>query len=951
MVEKINLNPTGIAWEQQDVVHCTNAGIVRVGNTDKFTYAGFSMDRWNEIREKSKLPLSEHPIIGGDDYWTAIYEVANVNDEYLSVRSGLCCRLNTVSAYTETVESRGTKLFRDLGSMLCYSYWTDDYDDDKNRIHPDVTAQLRIYKDRRVAVVLRIEWPDGTVRFCCANPTASQVRYGYALFHEWGKDLKREDSSVFDEILYENDGEKQRLFVVETDEDIREHSFKMAKKDKFFVTRFFVGGTDVSDLQPGEFVWASAKGMGSKAYDTFSDKTREMVNKFLGIESEENALIKKCFDKELYDRQYTHRLASKGITNVCFLEQWLSISTGAAKGQMTKQNFIDAFWPTIHWGGANEVVWERRDDLIICSYTDSYEKAVFVYDVKAKTRKLIREGGYAEAKPEMTIPSLANGIMRFFGNIECRREWDHATREYVTFTTKQNFWNDITISELVAGTNLEWIYNNLDLLPEEFVHCNEDHLVSKKEQFGKDRLGELSIAVLVTSGEALLEQLLKNKLFTLYFEALHDRGCQCERFYNVDKKRANSYYKPREACFLYSGKEKSLKKMLGMTMNQIKYVNDVTHWVEDTDSYYSSTKHKLPVLINVANVLGIENLSKLDEKTFKKIVELTMDTVETYYNRDRDIFTTFANSDAYQKITEHMTVGQKIEFMIKYKPAAGILDDYMRMRQQLIDLQVTRPGELIFDAKQYPVKPDGSTKLIRYTPGIKNPLRTWQTINTPLEFKEYVTERFVSVDEKDEEKASKKVEWVMSKEDPKELYGVLVTFSPAGHIIYLHDEISRWFQLYKDEAEMEAFKGALKRVDHLEWSDENEDGKLCIVAPRSPAEIRNEGSVLSHCVASYVDPIIRGTENIMFIRRKDMREEPFFTIDIANSGRIRQIHCYRNGNTSPADIAKAYADTKREVYNTDADVIKFVKRWCKAMKGKIDKDSIRPEYGALCAER
>ena len=150
---------------------------------------------------------------------------------------------------------------------------------------------------------------------------------------------------------------------------------------------------------------------------------------------------------------------------------------------------------------------------------------------------------------------------------------------------------------------------------------------------------------------------------------------------------------------------------------------------------------------------------------------------------------------------------------------------------------------------------------------------------------------------------------------------------------------------------MEAFKGALKRVDHLEWSDDSEDGKLCIVAPRSPAEIRNEGSVLSHCVASYVDPIIKGTENIMFIRRKDMREEPFFTIDIANSGRIRQIHCYRNGNTSRADIANAYAATKREVYNTDADVIKFVKRWCKAMKGKIDEHSIRPEYGALCAER
>ena len=108
---------------------------------------------------------------------------------------------------------------------------------------------------------------------------------------------------------------------------------------------------------------------------------------------------------------------------------------------------------------------------------------------------------------------------------------------------------------------------------------------------------------------------------------------------------------------------------------------------------------------------------------------------------------------------------------------------------------------------------------------------------------------------------------------------------------------------------------------------------------------------MSHCVATYIDPIINGTENIMLLRRMDMPNHPFFTVEVCNDGSIRQVHCYRNLCLTAEDQQCAYEYSKYEVYNKTFDIVGFLLKWAKAMKGKIKVSSIHEQYGALCAQR
>lgn len=61
-----------------------------------------------------------------------------------------------------------------------------------------------------------------------------------------------------------------------------------------------------------------------------------------------------------------------------------------------------------------------------------------------------------------------------------------------------------------------------------------------------------------------------------------------------------------------------------------------------------------------------------------------------------------------------------------------------------------------------------------------------------------------------------------------------------------------------------------------------------IRAPFSADEIIKEGSELLHCVASYMDRIAVSETTILFIRREDKPDKPFFTLEIRD-GRVRQL--------------------------------------------------------------
>ena len=181
------------------------------------------------------------------------------------------------------------------------------------------------------------------------------------------------------------------------------------------------------------------------------------------------------------------------------------------------------------------------------------------------------------------------------------------------------------------------------------------------------------------------------------------------------------------------------------------------------------------------------------------------------------------------------------------------------------------------------------------------------------------------------------------------LNGVLMHLNQFEAMKYLHDTLSSILSLYKDEAKELAFASTSKRVEDLEYSDK--ESGLSIVVPRKASEVISEGHTLGHCVASYVDSIIDGKCNILFIRHTDMIDKPYFTMEITPTGEIRQVHSYHNGQVSIDSQRQAYSTSGYEVYKEPKDIVAFLTRWAKACaKAHIAPSlkSIKDNYGALC---
>lgn len=81
-------------------------------------------------------------------------------------------------------------------------------------------------------------------------------------------------------------------------------------------------------------------------------------------------------------------------------------------------------------------------------------------------------------------------------------------------------------------------------------------------------------------------------------------------------------------------------------------------------------------------------------------------------------------------------------------------------------------------------------------------------------------------------------------------------------------------------------------VKEYEFSND----EYVIVAPKSVFELTTEGRTLNHCVGSYVQSVSNGKEYILFLRKKENQDIPFFTINITPDKEIRQIHGKCNCN-------------------------------------------------------
>lgn len=72
-----------------------------------------------------------------------------------------------------------------------------------------------------------------------------------------------------------------------------------------------------------------------------------------------------------------------------------------------------------------------------------------------------------------------------------------------------------------------------------------------------------------------------------------------------------------------------------------------------------------------------------------------------------------------------------------------------------------------------------------------------------------------------------------------------------------------------------------------------------VLAPKSVDEIITEGRELDHCVGGYAQRHIDGALSIMFLRKNDEPDKPFYTIEVTNEGKIRQCRGYANNVNEP----------------------------------------------------
>ena len=106
---------------------------------------------------------------------------------------------------------------------------------------------------------------------------------------------------------------------------------------------------------------------------------------------------------------------------------------------------------------------------------------------------------------------------------------------------------------------------------------------------------------------------------------------------------------------------------------------------------------------------------------------------------------------------------------------------------------------------------------------------------------------------------------------------------------------------------------------------EFKNDEYSIIACSDVSDLITEGSELHHCVGSYINSVSNGNEYILFLRKNNELDKPYFTIDVTPDKKVRQIHGFGNCNLTK-------------------ELKPFVKEWADKFKLDISNCS-----GVLCA--
>lgn len=111
----------------------------------------------------------------------------------------------------------------------------------------------------------------------------------------------------------------------------------------------------------------------------------------------------------------------------------------------------------------------------------------------------------------------------------------------------------------------------------------------------------------------------------------------------------------------------------------------------------------------------------------------------------------------------------------------------------------------------------------------------------------------------------------------------------------MHTRLSEMIKHNESQEARRKFKENTAYRRQLEFAS----GGLFIRQPNSMKEIVNEGKALHHCVGGYAQRHAFMKLHIMFIRRADKPDAPFYTVEVTLLGEIKQVRGLRNCKTTP----------------------------------------------------
>lgn len=385
-----------------------------------------------------------------------------------------------------------------------------------------------------------------------------------------------------------------------------------------------------------------------------------------------------------------------------------------------------------------------------------------------------------------------------------------------------------------------------------------------------------------------------------------------------------------------------IQKMMEKRILEKEQYNKKSSWNQENFMCFDGTKTNIPQMLNTNKYIinQIKNLPVYqDVKTVDTYVKLSTlfnnlsitDFMEI--NSNEGCYSLAFGFDEYEEVFKLFAKDGLQTFKKRLAAYGGNLrcyKDYLNMREQLKALSAADPT-VVFHQSEWPLFPEAAIKHVT----LYLPRYYYETASIDSVIHSYT--RFTvggvrfSVLSKTREQAILELD-----------------MDPVHHLLYLETELTKVYNIYKDKVKNEAFKHSIERLKTYEFSD----GQLSIVAPTQASDLTTEGAVLHHCVGSFIEAVANNKENVVFIRRNDLLNEPYYTMAISPSGNIEQIHCVYNGDLTAEGQEHAYETTQREVYNQKFDLIKFLKQWVSAMKQKgimINPNTIKPSYGMLGA--